>query len=367
MPLTRQRTATKTTFRESNIRNGAVLALSQVAKVVNLPLAHDVVRHIRQVTVALKPSALQAPKSNDASAKELASYLEGLLDVLDTALPYLPDTEELDRLCDQLRDVHAELMGIQTSGSTTKFISQSEIRDQILHLKEEISRTIVDLTLRLLAATLVILARDCQQTRKALARSEQRLSRSNQRIGELERLYQVEDKIDPGNIGYDSRTTHPDRPSKSGRSTSSFAGRLCFPSLLRYQTYRLLLNLQFSIEMPRQRTTSGSKTTFRKVNLRNAAVLTLSQVAKLANLPVAQDVARHIHQITVALKPSVLQAPKENDLSAKELAEHIAGLLAVLDVATPYLDGTKGLDLLCGRLRSAHAELEGYANFAVYH
>ncbi|CUA72062.1 hypothetical protein RSOLAG22IIIB_10033 [Rhizoctonia solani] len=190
MPLTRQRTGTKTTFRKSNIRNGAVLALSQVAKVVNLPLAHDVVRHIRQVTVSLKPSVLQAPKTNDMSAKELASYLEGLLNVLDTALPYLTDTKELDRLCDQLRAAHAELMGIQTSGSTTKFISQTEIRDQILQLKEEMSRTIVDLTLRLLAATLVILARDRQQIRKAEARSEQRLSHSNRRIGELERLYQ---------------------------------------------------------------------------------------------------------------------------------------------------------------------------------
>ncbi|CUA72065.1 hypothetical protein RSOLAG22IIIB_10036 [Rhizoctonia solani] len=190
MPLTRQRTATKTTFRKSNLRNGAVLALSQVAKVVNLPLAHDVVRHIRQVTVALKPSVLQAPKSNDTSAKELANYLEGLLNVLDTALPYLPDTEELDQLCDQLRNAHAELTSIQTSYYTTKFASQAEIRDRILQLKEEMSRTIVDLTLRLLAVTLVILARDRQQTRKALARSEQRLSHSNQRIGELERLYQ---------------------------------------------------------------------------------------------------------------------------------------------------------------------------------
>ncbi|CUA72059.1 hypothetical protein RSOLAG22IIIB_10030 [Rhizoctonia solani] len=110
--------------------------------------------------------------------------------------------------------------------------------------------------------------------------------------------------------------------------------------------------------MPRKRTTGSIKTTSRKGNLRNAAVLTLSQVTKLVNLPVAQDVARHIHQITVALKPSVLQAPKENDLSAKELAEHIAGLLAVLDIAIPYLDGAEGLDSLCGRLRGAHAELD---------
>ncbi|CUA73114.1 hypothetical protein RSOLAG22IIIB_10544 [Rhizoctonia solani] len=188
MPLTRQRAATKTTFRKGNLRNGAVLALSQVAKVVNLPLAHDVVRHIRQVKVALKPSILQAPKTNDTSAKELASYLEGLLDVLDTALPYLRDTKELDRLCDQLRDARAELMGIQTSDCTTKFASQAQIRDRILQLKEEMSCTIVDLTLRLLAASLVILTRDRERTRKAEAQFEQRLSRSNQRIQNFERL-----------------------------------------------------------------------------------------------------------------------------------------------------------------------------------
>ncbi|KEP46607.1 hypothetical protein V565_189920, partial [Rhizoctonia solani 123E] len=151
MPLTRQRTITNNTVRKGNLRNGVVLALSQVAKVMNLPIAHDVARHIHQVTVALKPSILQAPRNNDSSAKGLGNHVAGLLDVLDTALPYLEDTEELEQLYNQLRDAHAELEDIQTSDYTTKFASQTEIRDRIIHLKEEMSRTVVDLTLRLLA------------------------------------------------------------------------------------------------------------------------------------------------------------------------------------------------------------------------
>ncbi|EUC58833.1 transmembrane protein, putative [Rhizoctonia solani AG-3 Rhs1AP] len=188
MPLTRQWTTSKTAFRKSNLRNGAVLALSQVAKVVNLPIAHDVARHIRQVTVALKPSVLQAPKNNDSSAKELANHVAGLLDVLDTALPYLDNTEELEQLYNQLRDAHAELEDMQTSDYATKFASQTEIRERIMHMKEGMSRTVVDLTLRLLAVMLVSRTRDHQHTRKAPARVEQRLALSNQRIGELERI-----------------------------------------------------------------------------------------------------------------------------------------------------------------------------------
>ncbi|KDN34484.1 hypothetical protein RSAG8_12422, partial [Rhizoctonia solani AG-8 WAC10335] len=191
MPLTRQRTTAKTAFRKGNLRNGALLALSQVAKAVDLPTAHDVVRHIHQVTVALKPSVFQAPKDNDASAKELANHVAGLLDVLDTALSYLKDTEELDRLCDQLRTAHAELESMQSSDYTTKLASQTQIQDRIIQLKEEMSRTIMDLTLRLLAATLVSRSRDRQRTRQALARAERAergLALSNQRFGDLERI-----------------------------------------------------------------------------------------------------------------------------------------------------------------------------------
>ncbi|EUC58837.1 hypothetical protein RSOL_280940, partial [Rhizoctonia solani AG-3 Rhs1AP] len=168
-----------------------LLALSQVAKVVNLPIAHDVARHIHRVTVALKSSILQAPKNNDSSAKELANHVAELLDVLDTALPYLEDTEELEQLYNQLRDAHVELESMQTSDYTTKFASQTEIRDRIIHLKEDISRTAMDLTLRLLAVMLVSRTRDHQHIRKALARAEQRLAVSNQRIGELERIAKV--------------------------------------------------------------------------------------------------------------------------------------------------------------------------------
>ncbi|CUA72060.1 hypothetical protein RSOLAG22IIIB_10031 [Rhizoctonia solani] len=198
MPLTRQRTNAKTTFRKGNLRNAAVLTLSQVTKLVNLPIAQDVARHIHQITVALKPSVLQAPKENDLSAKELADHVAGLLVVLDAALPHLDDTADLDTLYGRLQTAHAELKSIQASEYTTKLASQTRIREQISQLKEEVYRTVLDLTLRLLVVTLVGNVRDrraLMRTQRAtvrqqgaLARAEQRLDISNQRIRELERV-----------------------------------------------------------------------------------------------------------------------------------------------------------------------------------
>ncbi|CUA72066.1 hypothetical protein RSOLAG22IIIB_10037 [Rhizoctonia solani] len=207
--MPRQRTSTKTTSRKGNLRNAAVLTLSQVAKLVNLPVAQDVARHIHQITVALKPSVLQAPKENDLSAKELAEHISGLLDVLDVALPYLDGAEGLCSLCGRLRGAHAELETIRASQYTTKLGSQTQFRDRIVQLKEEVYRTVLDLTLKLMVITLARNMRDRRQTRRALmrmhkltartrrltisqqgalVRAEHRLAISNQRIRELECL-----------------------------------------------------------------------------------------------------------------------------------------------------------------------------------
>ncbi|KAG8755204.1 hypothetical protein FRC11_006192 [Ceratobasidium sp. 423] len=162
MPSTRQRT----TFRKRNLRNGALLAISEAAKLVNIPLAQDVARHIKQVAVALKPSVLQAPKTNDSNAKDLAKHVEGLLGVLNTAILYLDGSAianggvygemliELHQLQARLSDTYTKLQDLQASSYTTKLASQTEIRERILQLKEELSRTIVDLTLRLLILVL---------------------------------------------------------------------------------------------------------------------------------------------------------------------------------------------------------------------
>ncbi|KEP46688.1 hypothetical protein V565_185860, partial [Rhizoctonia solani 123E] len=136
-----------------NLRNAAVLTLSQVSKLVNLPVAQDVVRHIHQITVALKPSVLQAPKTNDLTAKELADHVTGLLEVLDAVLPHLDDTAELDALYDRLQTARAELESIQASEYTTNLASQTRIQDRIAQLKEEVYCTVLDLTLRLLVMT----------------------------------------------------------------------------------------------------------------------------------------------------------------------------------------------------------------------
>ncbi|CAE6418274.1 unnamed protein product [Rhizoctonia solani] len=162
MPSTRQRT----TFRKRNLRNGALLAVSEAAKLVNIPLAQDVARHIKQVAVALKSSVLQAPKTNDLNARDLAKHIEGLLGVLNTALQHLQNSGlpkagdhddilvELGQLHTHLSDTHTKLQELQKFSYTTKLASQTEFRERILELKEELSRTIVNLTLRLLVLVL---------------------------------------------------------------------------------------------------------------------------------------------------------------------------------------------------------------------
>ncbi|CUA74495.1 hypothetical protein RSOLAG22IIIB_11252 [Rhizoctonia solani] len=162
MPSTRQRTPAK----KRNFRNGALLAVSEAAKLVNIPLAQDVARHIRQVVVSLKPSVLQAPKTNDSNARELAKHVKGLLDVMNTAIRYLEGSEvsstsvpgdtlaELQQFHNHLSDTYTKLQGIQTASYTTKLASQTETRGDILLLEKELSRTIVELTLRLLVAVL---------------------------------------------------------------------------------------------------------------------------------------------------------------------------------------------------------------------
>ncbi|CAE6414669.1 unnamed protein product [Rhizoctonia solani] len=176
MPTTRRRSDTKPVVRKGSLRNAAVLALSQVTKLVNLPLAQDVAHQ----TIALKPSVLQAPKENDMSAKELAGHVMGLLDVLDTVLPCLDNAGELNQLYGQLQDAHTELEDIQASRYKTKLASQTEIRDRILQLKEEITRAVSDLTLRLLVLTLASNMRERRRTRNLLIRTQRATTRSHQ-------------------------------------------------------------------------------------------------------------------------------------------------------------------------------------------
>ncbi|KAJ1305089.1 hypothetical protein OPQ81_000129 [Rhizoctonia solani] len=166
MPSIRQRTA----LRKYNLRNGALLAVSEATKLVNIPLARDVARHIRQVAIVLKPSILQAPKTNDSNARDLAKHVEGLLHVLNRAVQYLEDSglaeaglpivlKDLSSTdyfitFSHLSDTYTQLQELQTSTYTTKLASQTEFRERILQLKEQLSRTIVDLTLRLLVIVL---------------------------------------------------------------------------------------------------------------------------------------------------------------------------------------------------------------------
>ncbi|CAE6492705.1 unnamed protein product, partial [Rhizoctonia solani] len=196
MPTTRQRTDTKSARRKGpgSMRNAAALTLSQVAKLVNLPVAQDVAHHIHQVTAALKPSVLQAPKNNDSNAKELAEHILRLLEVLDTAFPYLHDARELDRLCSQLRDALAQLESIQTSQYSNKLASQVQIQDHIVQLKEGISRTVAHLTLWLSVVTLTESTRDRQRTRKVLARTHQTITQYQDALMRVEERFAISDR-----------------------------------------------------------------------------------------------------------------------------------------------------------------------------
>ncbi|KAG8685174.1 hypothetical protein FRC11_010990 [Ceratobasidium sp. 423] len=141
------------TLSRRDLQNGTILAVTQAAKLVNIPIAQDVVCHVRKMATALKPSVLQAPKDNDTSARELAKCVKQLVDALDRASEYIDKTGflemdgsdevlghlvELDKLRDHLSQVHSELQAIQDVQYSTKLASQSQIRNRILELKEEL-------------------------------------------------------------------------------------------------------------------------------------------------------------------------------------------------------------------------------------
>ncbi|KAH7342139.1 hypothetical protein B0J17DRAFT_626523 [Rhizoctonia solani] len=119
-----------------------------------------------------QPSVLQAPKENDMSAKELAGHVAGLLNLLDTALLRLNNAGELGQLYGiswsvphkSPKDCSRRAGGHPSVAVTTKLASQTGIRDRILQLKEEISRAVSDLTLRLLVLTLAGNMRDHRRT-----------------------------------------------------------------------------------------------------------------------------------------------------------------------------------------------------------
>ncbi|CAE6443664.1 unnamed protein product [Rhizoctonia solani] len=208
MPSTRQRTP----IQKRTLRNGALLAVSKAAKLVNVPLVHDVARHIRQVAVALKPWVLQAPKANDLDAQELAKHVEGLMNALNTAVSYLENSgvsrsgangnvlEEIHQLHTHLSDTHAKLQKLQTASYTTKLASQTEIREGILLLEKDLSRTIIELTLRLLVVVLstgahnqlVIVQRlhSTAREHKALVRDHKTLARKHNGLLRSQRITQ---------------------------------------------------------------------------------------------------------------------------------------------------------------------------------
>ncbi|KAG8746557.1 hypothetical protein FRC11_012665, partial [Ceratobasidium sp. 423] len=141
------------TVLKRNIRNGTILAVSEAAKLVNIPIAQDVAHHIRKMAIALKPSVLQASKDNDTNAGELAEWVRQSMDVLNTAFEYMErvgflETNdgsevaaylvELQELQYHLLRVHTELQDMQNSQYSTKLASQSQIRDRIIELKEEL-------------------------------------------------------------------------------------------------------------------------------------------------------------------------------------------------------------------------------------
>ncbi|KDN34487.1 hypothetical protein RSAG8_12425, partial [Rhizoctonia solani AG-8 WAC10335] len=189
MSVTRR--CTKSTPRKKDLRNGALLFLSQTAKHVNLPLVQDVARHIQRITLALKPSVLQAPKNNDSNARELASHVGRLLDTLDVMLPYLESTDELEQIYNRLQDIFTELEGIRDSQYAAKLASQTQIQEQIAQIKEEISRTMMDLTLGLLTVTLASSMHDRQYTHDALMRTRQNVTRQRDALEHAEQRIQA--------------------------------------------------------------------------------------------------------------------------------------------------------------------------------
>lgn len=74
--------------------------------------------------------------------------------------------------------------------------------------------------------------------------------------------------------------------------------------------------------------------TQRRRNVRNGAFLAFAETAQLVNVPLAHDVAGHLHKLFVALK-----APKENDLDAQALMDSIEEVISVLDAAARGAEG----------------------------
>ncbi|KAG8735873.1 hypothetical protein FRC11_002965, partial [Ceratobasidium sp. 423] len=108
-------------------------------------------------------------------------------------------------------------------------------------------------------------------------------------------------------------------------------------------------------------------------NLLSGTLLAASEVANVANLPLVQDVAHHIGALAAALKPSVLQAPKDNDTNARELAECVKQLVDALDRAFADVDMARFFEItgservfghlvklqeLRGNLGRIHSELQ---------
>lgn len=79
-------------------------------------------------------------------------------------------------------------------------------------------------------------------------------------------------------------------------------------------------------------------------NWRNGTVLAITQAVQLANFPLAQDVAHHVHNLVGTLQPDILQAPKDNDLTAQELADRIEDLLDYLDKLVEGTEHTNALE-----------------------
>ncbi|CEL60233.1 hypothetical protein RSOLAG1IB_12321 [Rhizoctonia solani AG-1 IB] len=104
-------------------------------------------------------------------------------------------------------------------------------------------------------------------------------------------------------------------------------------------------------------------------NLRNGTALALEQVTRHLNLPLVQDVTFHMRKMAMALK-----APKDNDASARELAEYVKQLMDVLDQASEHMERMGLLKVdggdevavylielqeLRDHLSQAHSELKG--------
>ncbi|KAH7338404.1 hypothetical protein B0J17DRAFT_706744 [Rhizoctonia solani] len=158
MSTARQRAAGR---KRNIVRNGALLVISEAAKLVNIPLAQDVARHVQHAV-----SSLKVPNENDLSAQILTNRIEALVDVVNTAFRQLDRARliqagtrdrmviELLRLQSHLADASVELHDIQNSQYLAKFASQAQIQERIIQLKEELSHTLVDTTLRLLVDVL---------------------------------------------------------------------------------------------------------------------------------------------------------------------------------------------------------------------